>query len=318
MKQRTVMITGANSGIGLAASRMFADKGHTVIMTSRDTGRSKPLRDDIVTATGNDRVRLLRTDMSSMASIREAAAEFGAEYNTLDILIHNAAYFEHGAPYRESADGLELTFATNVLGPWLLTALLHDRLRASDDARILHAGSNIVKHFFHPDRHIDVDALRGRNDGKYRVYDHYRDSKMALLMLTFRMAEALRPDGIAVNALQINGAKMSPETLRKFSTKWRLVARIQNLFFRPPGYMASVYYDLCTKEKYRGVTGRYFNHTCEPMQVAPDNPGGREQLAQLLGASIYPRYAHREDVTDSLWSLCRETSGMEISPATTG
>lgn len=314
MHQRTVIITGANSGIGKAAALKFAEEGHTVIMACRNIQRSQPVKDEIIKRSGNKNVYLEELDMSSFDSIREFYSTYKNKYEDPDILINNAAYFSHGADFQLSADGIELTFATNVFGPYLMTLLLKDLLAQSDDPRILNAGSNIIKHFFNPEMEVPFDNLRGefKDNRPHSVYESYRNSKMAFLMLTFKMAEMLKEDGIKVNSLQINGAIMSKETIRKMTLKWRIIARIQNLFLRPPEFMANHYYDLCTSGKYRHITGKQFNHRQEIMKPAKVNEGIITDIKQALGASVYPVYALREDVTEKLWNLCEECTGAGI------
>jgi NAD(P)-dependent dehydrogenase (short-subunit alcohol dehydrogenase family) len=304
---RIVIITGANSGIGRAAVHRFASNGHTVVMACRSVMRSTPVREEAVAASGNAQVELMELDMSSFASIRAFAEEFRHRHDRLDVLIQNAGYFLHGSPYRLSTDGIELTFATNVFGPWLLTQVLRDRLAQSDDARILHAGSNIIKHFFNPKLRIDLSNLRGERpaDPSFTVYDNYRNSKMALLMLTLRMAGEFSADGIGVNMLQINGARMSKETIRTFSPRYRVIARLQNVFFRPPEFMAGHYHDICTSDRFRGVTGKLINPKLEIMDAAVESPGGLEQFRQVTGAGRYPRYALDREMTDEIWERCK-------------
>jgi NAD(P)-dependent dehydrogenase (short-subunit alcohol dehydrogenase family) len=212
--------------------------GHTVIMACRNHEKSQPVRDQIAAETGNERVFLEEVDMSSFESIRNFCSNYREKYKELDDLIHNAAYFNHGAPYKQSKDGIEITFATNVAGPFLMTMLLRDLLAQSLDAWILHAGSNIIKHFLNPKKEIGFDHLQNEpeNPSDHSVYINYRNSKMALLMLTFRMAEEFKRDGIKVYSIQINGATMSKDALMKVKSHWRMIARIQNLFFRPPEF----------------------------------------------------------------------------------
>ena len=308
MNQKTVIITGANSGIGKAATQKFAGEGHTVIMACRNHNKSQPIRDQIATETGNDRVHLEQVDMGSFESIRDFCSTYREKYQELDILIHNAAYFNHGAPYKQSPDGIEITFATNVAGPFLMTMLLRDLLSDSDDARILHAGSNIIKHFLNPKKEIDFDHLRNEpgNPREHSVYINYRNSKMALLMLTFKMAKEFADAGIKTYSLQINGATMSKEALMKVKPGWRIIARIQNLFFRPPEFTANLYYEICTSKRFRDTTGVHFNHKLDVMQPAKVDGGIITDIKQGVGADVYPAYALNEDVTEKVWSICCE------------
>lgn len=312
MEQQIALITGANSGIGKAAAKRFAAAGFTVVMACRNLQKSLPVKDEIVAETKNAAVHLMELDMLSMASIRSFCEDFKTRFPKLDILINNAAYFHHGAEYRLSPDNIELTFATNVAGPYLLTMLLADSLKKSNDARVLNASSNIIKHFFDPKKEIDFDMLHQAPSGKkkFTVYHAYRNSKMALLMLTFRMADYFKEDGIKVNSLQINGARMSKQTLARFKYPWRLAAHIQNIFFPPPEFMAANYFDICTKEEFRDLSGKHFNHKQQVMQPGAENPGFLEGVKQATGSDKYPVYAHRADVADKVWGLCKTWTGM--------
>jgi len=308
---KRVVITGANSGIGLAASHRFASEGYHVIMACRNLERGQKALEQVETDNGRGTAELMELDCSSLASIQAFATSCSQRFDRLDILIHNAAYFNHGSPWTLSCDGIELTFATNVLAPWLLTRLLLKPLSKSDDARILNAGSNIIKHFFNPKLKLDLEHMTGTlPEGiPFSVYNRYRDSKMALLMLTFRLAEELESYGISVAMLQINGAKMSPETLQKMSPRYRLIAHIQNLFFQPPDFMAHCYFELTTSKRFHGVSGILFNHHLVEMKPSKENPGIRDQIRQVAGADLYPRYANDRLEIDRVWNTCQELAG---------
>lgn len=303
---KIVIITGANSGIGKAAAHLFAKGGHTVIMACRNLEKSQPVQQHIMEDSKNDKVELMELDMGSFASIRQFCTKVKESYERLDILIHNAAYFNHGSKYRLSPDNIELTFATNTFGPFLMTELLLEHLKKSEDARILHASSNIVKHFFDPKRKIDFDRLIGEmKDTKgFSVYNMYSQSKAALVMLTFKMAEEYKEQGIKVNALQINGAKMSKETLQKVTAGWRIIARIQNLYFPPAEKMADIYYHMCTSEEYQNITGKLINDKKEMMTRGVDSPSPLMQVKQLTGNSFYPNYVDQKENQEKIWGLC--------------
>jgi NAD(P)-dependent dehydrogenase (short-subunit alcohol dehydrogenase family) len=311
MNEKVVVITGANSGIGKAATIRFAENGFSVVMACRYIKRSKAIQEQIISTTGNLSVDLMELDTSSFQSIRNFYASFCEKYEKLDILIHNAAYLNHGHPYRLSADQIELTFATNVFGPHLLSMLFRNELKKSDDPRILHAGSNIIKNFFNPGLKTDFSHLfeEDKTGASFSVYKSYRDSKMVFLMLTIKMAEELRLDGIKVNMLEISGAKMSKETLQKFKPRYRLIAYVQNLFFPTTEKVAELYYSICTSNEFSEMTGRMFNHKLHVMQPGKENPDGKDQVTQLLGSEIYPRYAHDQETIEKVWQLCKQVTG---------
>ena len=304
MDHKIVIITGANSGIGKAAALIFARENYTVVMACRNIEQSKPVQEEIISESGNQNVILMEVDMSSFDAIHAFCEDYKSRFQKLDILIHNAAYFNHGEKYRLSSDHIELTFATNTVGPFLMTHLLLEPLKKSSDPRVLNASSNIIKHFFSPKKAIAFDNLKGMVNKKLKhsVYNSYRDSKMALVMLTFKMAEDFKDDGIKVNALQINGARMSKATLKKFKPIWRIPARIQNLFFPPAEFMANNYFQICKSDKFSNISGKLINHKLEIMVAGPENPG----LKAIWGTSVYPVYADNREIQNKVWQLCRE------------
>ncbi|MGI6550412.1 MAG: SDR family NAD(P)-dependent oxidoreductase [Syntrophomonadales bacterium] len=306
MLGKTVIITGANSGIGKAAAIRFAREGYQVIIACRNLEKSKKAQQEIINLTDNRRVDLLRLDVSSFESIKYFCSEFKKGYQRLDILIHNAGYFKHGEKnYQLSQDNIELSFATNVFGPFLMTQLLADMLKKSEDARVLNAGSTNIRHFFEPKRQIDFDNLRGefKDRRPYNSYKMYGDSKMALLMLTFKMAEQFKQDGIKVNMVQIPAIKLSPETVAQFKSGWSIAARVQNLFSAPPETMADTYFHICTSEEFKDVTGKLINDQREIMQSSHYTSGFVEELKQLRDQRVYPRYADKADNIERVWDL---------------
>ena len=311
MTDKIVIITGANSGIGKAAARKFAAEGNRVVMACRNRERGKTAQREIIEATNNANVDLMELDVASFDSIRKFCKAFQSRYPRLDILIHNAAYLNHGEKtYRLSPEGIELSFATNAFGPFLMTKLLADHLAKSPDPRILNACTTNIKHFFDPKRKIDFGNLRGehRDSRPYNVYKMYGDSKMALLMLTFKLAEAYKDVGIQVNALLINRVKLSNETIAKMSPMWQGLARLQNLTNPPPSGMADTYYHICVSDRFRHVTGQLINHKREIVRLA-DSETGFAQLKNIFGSASYPRYAADPRNVDQIWELCRSMTG---------
>ncbi|RCX16433.1 NAD(P)-dependent dehydrogenase (short-subunit alcohol dehydrogenase family) [Fontibacillus phaseoli] len=306
--EKYVVITGANSGIGKAAALKFAAEGYRVIMACRNMEAGNVARHELIANSGNSDVDLMKVDLSSFESIRNFCSAYKANYPRLDILIHNAAYLSHGEKeYKLSADGIELSFAVNTFGPFLMTRLLEEHFAESQDPRILHACTTNIKHFFDPKRIIDFDNLRGeyRDTRPYSVYKMYGDSKMALLLLNFKLAEEYRSRGIKVNALQINRVKISPETLQKMSPLWRTLAKAQNLINPMPAGMAETYFHICTSDEMKDVTGRLINHMRECIQPA-SNEKGFSQIKNLFGSQSYPSYAADIRNREKIWGLSVE------------
>lgn len=185
-----------------------------------------------------------------------------------------------------------------------MTHLLADHLEKLPDPRILHACTTNIKNFFDPKRKIEFDNLRGelKDTRPYSTYKMYGDSKMALLMLTFKMAEELKNRGIKVNALQINRVKLSKETIEKMNSVWKVFARVQNLTNPLPSGMADTYFHICTSDEFKDVTGQLINHKREIVKPAISEKGFT-QLKNIFGLSTYPRYAIDPQNVEQIWRL---------------
>jgi NAD(P)-dependent dehydrogenase (short-subunit alcohol dehydrogenase family) len=313
--KRLVIITGANSGIGKAAAHIFAKKGYHVIMACRNLERSEPVRKEIITESGNSSVELWELDVSSFNSIKHFCAEYTKKFEKLDILIHNAGYFNHGEKeYQFSPDGIELSFAANAFGPFLMTMLLKEQLSKSDDPRVLNACTTNIKHFLDPKRNIEYDNLRGelRETRKYNVYKLYGDSKMALMMLTIKLAEEFQNESIKVNAVLIPGIRQSKESRKKFRAwNWRLVAAIMQPFLRTPERMAETYFEICTSENFRNVSGKLVNIHKQVMGMPKVIEGEKYKTnpKELWRMTEVPAFALRKGNIERIWNVSQEVTG---------
>src|SRR5437868_8628967 len=182
MQGKICMITGANSGIGKATALGLAQMGATVVLVSRDRARGEEAQNEIKAKSGNDAIDLLLADLSSQQSIRQLVADFKQRYTWLHVLINNAGTF--ALTRRETVDGLEMTFAVNVLAPFLLTNLLLDVIKASAPARIVNVSSDS-----HEAGYIKMNNLESK--GFYRPMRAYGQSKLALLLFTYELARRL-------------------------------------------------------------------------------------------------------------------------------
>jgi NAD(P)-dependent dehydrogenase (short-subunit alcohol dehydrogenase family) len=189
---RTAVVTGANSGLGLATAGMLASRGATVVLACRDLARAGQAADRIRAGAPGAGVHVLRLDLASLASVRAAASQIRATWPRLDLLINNAGVMR--PPYQRSADGFELTFATNHLGHFALTGLVLDRLLATPGSRVVTVSS--VGHRDGVMRFDDLQFERG-----YRADDAYAQSKLANLLFTYELAARLRAAGQGTIAL---------------------------------------------------------------------------------------------------------------------
>jgi dehydrogenase/reductase SDR family protein 12 len=193
MDGKVVLVTGASSGLGMAAAEGFARLGASVRLLVRDEQRGERARKTIMARTGNRDVQLSLCDLSDLESVREFAAGFQVEEQRLDVLVNNAGAMP--AKRTLSREGFELTFATNVLGPFLLTNLLVPLLQRSAPARIVNVSSGGM--YTHRLDSEDLQSERGDYDGPAA----YARSKRAQVILTEQWAERLRASGVVVHSM---------------------------------------------------------------------------------------------------------------------
>jgi NAD(P)-dependent dehydrogenase (short-subunit alcohol dehydrogenase family) len=185
---RTVVVTGANTGLGFETARALARRGATVVLACRDLDKATLAAARI----GTGAVRTLRLDLASLDSVREAAGELRSRYGRLDLLINNAGLMM--PPYGRTADGFELQFGTNHLGHFALTGLVLDLLLAAPGSRIVMVSS--MGHRMGVMNFEDLQFERGYN----RIASYGR-SKLANLLFTYELQRRLDEAGAGTIAV---------------------------------------------------------------------------------------------------------------------
>jgi len=248
------VITGTTHGIGRVTSRELARAGKTVVMLCRDVSAAGAVRAEILRHAPRARIEVVRCDLASLASVREAAAAVRRDYPPLGLLVNNAGMVS--TRQRTSVDGFELTFATNHLGPFLLTALLSDHL--DENARIVNVASRI-----HYQGRMDLTGVTNAN-GRYRAIAAYARSKLANVMHTFALARRMAGTDISVNCLHpgVVASNLLPRWLRVVKP---LITRI--MFDVEQGARTSLY--LALDPRVAGVTGHYYDEYQIPQAAAP-------------------------------------------------
>ncbi len=254
VKDRTCVVTGGNSGIGLHTALGLARLGARVALVSRSRERGEAALETIRAALAADRgaqggtVELVVGDLGSLGSTRALADELLGRYPAIHVLVNNAGLWM--AERRVTTDGLETTFAVNHLAPFLLTNLLLERLRASAPARIVNVSSE-----GHRRGRLDWDDLQAeRGFGPVKAYC---DSKLANVLFTRELARRLEGSGVTTNALHpgvvnTNIAQNAPRPLR-----W-LAERLGPLLLATPEQGARTSLHVATSPALEGVSGRYF------------------------------------------------------------
>lgn len=188
---RRVVLTGATSGIGLAAAEALAARGAELAIVARSEARASDAVARI-RAAGGPGVDVLLADLASQSSVRRLAGEILERYPRVDVLVNNAgAIF---ASRRLTEDGIEATWALNHLAPFLLTALLMDRLRSSAPARIVTTSSDA-----HKGAHIPLDDLDASRSYRARGFARYGETKLANILFTAELARRLAGTGVTAN-----------------------------------------------------------------------------------------------------------------------
>ena len=182
---RVAIVTGANTGLGFETARMLAERGAAVVLAVRDVKKGKQAAARIA---GDVSVQTL--DLTSLESIRSAAAELRAAHPRIDLLINNAGVMY--TPKRTTADGFELQFGTNHLGHFALTGLLMDQLLPVPGSRVVTVSS--VGHRIRAAIHFD--DLQWEHS--YNRIGAYGQAKLANLMFTYELQRRLAPHGTTV------------------------------------------------------------------------------------------------------------------------
>ena len=280
LTHKTIIITGANSGIGKAAAIQLARLGANVIMACRSLDRGQKALEDVRKASGNDTVELMRVDMSSQKSICDFANDFKAKHDRLNVLTHNAANFDHGLKKATmTEDGVEMVFATNHLGPFLMTDLLLDLLKAGQGRIITVTSKGLMTY---PFLDIEFDNLNGER--KFNMQHAYYHSKQSQVMFTFYLAEQLKDKGVTVNCVRVGNVAIPDERLTHLP-KWMLkMYEMKRKFAMTPEKMAETYVWLAADPAVANVTGGYFDAPNIPV-IANKNAYNRETQKRLWEVS---------------------------------
>ncbi|MGG4489416.1 SDR family oxidoreductase [Metabacillus idriensis] len=248
MKGKKVMITGANSGMGLAAAIEMAKKGAHVIMVCRSLERGQAALDQAKRESKSNAIELMKCDLGSLLSIREFARQYDDAYHSLDVLINNAGVVTIKRELTE--DGFESMMGVNHLGHFLLTNLLLPALTRSPQGRIINVSSGAHKigniHF------DDPYLTKG-----FTVWKGYAQSKLANLLFTAELAKKLQGTGVTVNALHPGAVATSLGVNRKTGFGKGVFALLKPFFLTPEqGAQTAIY--LAESSEVEHITGQYF------------------------------------------------------------
>ncbi len=282
---KTVLITGANAGIGKATAAALAQQGARVVITARDPDRGAAALAELKQLSGAEGLALLPLDLASFSSIERCAEAFLQGFPRLDVLINNAGLIL--SKRRETPEGFEGTFGVNHLGPFLLTRLLRERLIASAPARVITVASKA--HSLAP-RGLNFDDLQNR-----RSYDSlrvYGESKLANIYFARELARRLAGSGVTSNSLHPGVVNTRFSRDGDMTGLLGLATRMILAFAKTPAQGARTSIHLATSSDVAEMSGRYFRD-CREAGLGPiaSDAGAARRLWEVSEALVAERRA---------------------------
>lgn len=282
MTAPVVIVTGANAGIGFAASKQLAARGAEVVMACRSMERGAAAQAAIAEAVPGAALHLMALDVGSLASVRAFASAVRARFERVDALINNAAIFD--ITQKEpmpTADGIERVWATNFVGPALLTDLLLPALRGTDGARrgrVLDVSSKGLLAF----PFMNVDIERSASGARFSATRAYYQSKLAMLTHTLHLART--EPSIVAHALWVPAVKVAMDRVPPLPPVKRWVYMMKRKAALEPAAMAEAYVAVALDAPWGTVSGRLVDHTLA--EVRPPKRALRADVAEQLAAHV--------------------------------
>jgi NAD(P)-dependent dehydrogenase (short-subunit alcohol dehydrogenase family) len=295
LEGKTVVITGANSGLGFEASKMFAENNAEVIMACRSIKRGKDAKEDIEEKIEEPNLEVKKLDLADLESVKNFAEEFKANHEQLDILCNNAGVM--AIPREETEDGFEKQFGVNHLGHFALTSKLFPALESAENARIVTQSSGL-----HKKGEIDFDDLMHKEE--YNPQQVYSDSKLANLLFAYELDRKIRREGLdiksvgchpgyAATSLQTRGAEKSGNKIKKFAMKAmnKVVAQSAHTGALPMMYAAVG----------KDIEGGDYT-----------GPGGLMNMRGLPEKQESSEASYETSTAEKLWAVSEELTGIDF------
>ncbi|HNF52282.1 MAG TPA: SDR family oxidoreductase [Chitinophagales bacterium] len=255
MNRKTILITGANSGLGFEAAKQLAKQGHEIILLCRNKEKGEIAVSEIKSYSNNQNIHLYTANLASQKSIEAVAQQIKKDISKLDVLLNNAGGVFNN--FQLSEDGIEMTIANNHFNYFWLTYYLFDLLKNGKDARII----NVASDSHYSAKKIDIESFYQKK-GNYFVLSAYEQSKLANVLFTYTLAEKAKPYNITVNALhpgfvytpigEKNGNKF-------FGMVWSAASKLFGLSVEK-GARSHIY--LASSDEVKDISGKYF-HNCK-------------------------------------------------------
>jgi NAD(P)-dependent dehydrogenase (short-subunit alcohol dehydrogenase family) len=275
MKDNVVIITGANRGIGKAATKEIAKLGARVYMACRSVDFANKVKEELISETKNENIFVIELDLSSAQSIKKFSESFQKEEIKLDVLINNAGIMSQTKKLNDN--GAEMTFAVNVIGHHLLIKLLADSLKKGGPSRIINVASDYAGG-------LDLDDINF-NNRSYDLTAAYKQSKQANRMLTREWAKYLGKDNISVYSMT-PGWVPNTDLFREQSTLNKAVLKTAGFVGgRSVEQGADTIVCLASSDKISGNNGGFFKDRKE-QKCGFTNPEAEKRLWDICEAFL--------------------------------
>nr|XP_031831551.1 retinol dehydrogenase 13-like [Nomia melanderi] len=285
LKDKVVIVTGSNTGIGKEVVRNLAKREAKIIMACRDMEKCEEARSEIVLQTQNKYIYCRQCDLASQESIRHFVNQFKTEHSKLHILINNAGIMR--CQKRYTTEGIEMQLGVNHMGHFLLTNLLLDVLKTSVPARVVNVSS--AAHFKGTIKLKDLNS-----DINYDPAKAYSQSKLANILFTRELANKLKGTGIAVNA--VHPGIVNTEIVRHMKFNQNYFSRLfikscMWLFVKTPRKGAQTILYVALEPSLQDVTGVYFSN-CKVADISEE--------------------AKNDDIARWLWAVSEKWTGLNL------
>ena len=267
MRGKICLVTGATDGIGWMTARALARDGARVVLVGRNQAKGEGRVAALRAETGNDAVEFERADLSAQADVHALAGRLAGTLPHLDVLVNNVGAWFHRRI--ESPDGIEMTWALNHLGQFLLTGRLLELVGKAAGGRIVNVASRA-----HRGPQVDFEDPEGARG--YSGWRAYQQSKLANILFTYRLAERLAPSGRVI-ANCLHPGFVASRFGHNNSGLPRVAAGVaQRLFAISEAKGAVTSHYLAADESVEGVSGRYF----VKCRAVESSPASRDREAQ--------------------------------------
>lgn len=280
---KVALVTGANSGIGLATTKEFAKLNYKIIMVCRNIEKANQAKQEVLSLYSQAKIEIIQIDMSSFDSIKAGSKKINQNYQSLDILVNNAGLVNN--EYELTVDGFEQTLTVNVYAIFLFTHLMMPLLNNSQDARIINIGS---------DRHKKA-KIKWRNislKGEYSLMKAYGQSKLALVLYTYEFDRACPNNNISIccvspGAVKTNFGSKDNGWLMKLA--WNIGLQLVRHRLRTPEQACQTILYLATTDKDKLKPARYWDQKNNKHFAKPSS-----------------RESYLKDSWKKLWNHCLE------------